>query len=526
MPLKPLRERDVPPFDAAVHFLDGRPQAGAGEPFAVGFPVTGETLAELRAAGPEQVERALASARRAFDDGVWRHRPAPERAQTLERMADTLLRRLEDLRRRIVFDNGKTPLEAGIDVHAAVAALRQAARYCLTDTGPAPSADGSVTKLAWREPVGVVAAVTPFNAPLPFTALKCAPALASGCSVVLKPSERAPLVPLAFFEAAAEAGVPAGVLSLLHGGPEVAAALSRDPRVDMITLTGGTPAGSAVMQAAAPTIKNLLLELGGKSAHIVLGDADLELAIPAAAAGIFRNCGQRCFSGSRLLVEESVADAVERGVAELASSLCVGDPFEPETEVGALIDERAVAAAEAFVERARAEGLRVAAGGGRIQELRPGAFFRPTVLLGASASSYAAQTELFGPVLTVIRVKDQDEAVAVANQSRYGLAGGVFTRDAGRALDVARQVRCGTFWINTYGAIFGDMPFGGYGQSGLGREAGRAGYEAYTEAKSVIVDTSGVAQTAPLFRRGSGPLESGRRAARGGTAQRKEESQC
>jgi aldehyde dehydrogenase (NAD+) len=196
-----------------------------------------------------------------------------------------------------------------------------------------------------------------------------------------------------------------------------------------------------------------------------------------------------------------VADEVEQGIAALADSLRVGDPFDPATEVGALIDERAVASVEEFVAKATAEGLRVAAGGRRVDELRPGSFYRPTVLTGARADSFAAQEEVFGPVLTVIRVKDREEAIAVANRTRYGLAGGVWTRDPKTALEVARGVRCGTFWINTYGAIFGDVPFGGYGQSGLGREAGREGYEAYTEQKTVLIDTSGAGLSAPLFRK-------------------------
>jgi aldehyde dehydrogenase (NAD+) len=316
--------------------------------------------------------------------------------------------------------------------------------------------------------------------------------------VVLKPSERAPLVPIALFEAAQRAGVPPGVLNMVHGRADVAAALCSDPRVDLVTITGGTRSGTAVMQAAAPTIKNLILELGGKSAHIILADADLDMAIPAAAAGIYRNSGQRCFSGSRLVVEEAVADRVAEGVSRIADALVVGDPFEPDTQVGALIDGAALDSVESFVARARADGLTIAAGGRRVRELEPGFFYRPTLLTGARADSHAAQEEVFGPVLTMIRVKDLDEAVAVANNSRYGLAGGVWTRNLDRALEVARRVRCGYFWINTYGAIFGDVPFGGYGQSGFGREGGREGYDAYTELKTVLIDTTG-GTTAPLF---------------------------
>jgi acyl-CoA reductase-like NAD-dependent aldehyde dehydrogenase len=252
------------------------------------------------------------------------------------------------------------------------------------------------------------------------------------------------------------------------------------------------------MHAAAATIKRLLLELGGKSAHIILADADLDMATRAAAAAIFRNAGQRCLSGSRLLVEAAVADEVEARVVAIAGDLRVGDPFDPATQVGALIDERAVEAFERFVARAVADGTLVAAGGQRVEALRPGSFVRPTVLLGARSQSFAAQEELFGPVLTVIRVHDAEEAVRVANDSRFGLTGAVWTSNLTRARDLARRIRTGYFWINTFGAVFGDMPFGGYKASGLGREAGRIGHEAYTEVKSVMIDTTG-GTTAPLF---------------------------
>ena len=495
---KTLDQRLVPPFPEAVHFIDGELVAGRGEPVDVLFPVTAEVLARIRSASTEQIETALAAARRSFDQAVWRGQAPPARAKVLEAMAADLESRAPDLATRVMFDNGKTAPEAAGDVHACIAALRGAARSCLAEEAASPAPERGVVKMVRREPVGVVAAITPFNAPLVFAGLKCGPALAAGNSVVLKPSERAPLVPIAVAEAARRAGLPPGVLNIVHGRADVAAALSSDPRVDMVTITGGTRSGSAVMHAAAHGIKRVLLELGGKSAHIVLADADLDRAIPGVAAGIYRNAGQRCFSGSRLVVEEAVADRVAEGMARIANGLVVGDPFEPGTHVGAMIDGAAVDAVEAFVARALADGLAVAAGGERVRALEPGFFYRPTLLTGADAESYAAQEEVFGPVLTMIRVKDLEEAVAVANNSRYGLAGGVWTLSVDRALEVAGRVRCGTFWVNTYGAIFGDVPFGGYGQSGLGREGGREGYNAYTELKTVLVDTTG-GTTAPLF---------------------------
>ncbi len=496
--LTPLAERDVPAFSPAQCFIDGRTAAGEGEPFDTTFPVTGERLIGLKSATTEQAEAAVRAARRSFDDGVWRDLAAGDRAEVLSRTAEILESRAGDLVRRILFDNAKTRLEARIDVLAAIGACRSGAHYATAEEELSPEPERGVLRRVVREPVGVVLGLTPYNAPLMFAGLKAAPALAAGNSVVLKPSERSPLLAIELCKAAAEAGLPDGVLNLVQGPLEVAAFLAGREEVDMITLTGGTAAGTAVMRAAAPTIKNLLLELGGKSAHIVLADADLERAIPAVAAGIFRNAGQRCFSGSRLVVEESVAWKVEDGVAEIAERLRVGDPFDDATQVGPLIDEQAVRDVDAFVGRAREEGLRLGAGGYRVAELAPGAFYRPTVLLGAGADSYAAREEVFGPVLTVIRVADADEAVEVANASRYGLAGGVWSRDLSKAQRVARAVRAGYMWINTYGAIFADVPFGGYGQSGLGREAGHWGYEAYTETKSIMLDTSG-GTTAPLF---------------------------
>ncbi|MEJ2085870.1 MAG: aldehyde dehydrogenase family protein, partial [Acidobacteriota bacterium] len=308
---RPLSERAGVGVDSEVHFIDGARLGGEGELLEVTYPVTGEVLVRVQGASSAQVDAAISAARASFDAGIWRRRPPTERAEILKATGACLAERRDELVHLVMLDNGKTRGEAEIDVLAAVGACRAAADSCLADREITLPAERGVIRKIWREPVGVVAAITPFNAPLMFAALKAAPALAAGNSVVLKPSERAPLVPVALCEAARQAGLPGGVLNLVHGTGDVAATLCDDDRVDMISLTGGVATGTAVMRAAATTIKNVLLELGGKSAHIVLADADLSAATAAAAAGIFRNAGQRCFSGSRLILEEPIADEVE-----------------------------------------------------------------------------------------------------------------------------------------------------------------------------------------------------------------------
>lgn len=474
-----------------LQHIGGEASRGRGFALPVTTPITGELLIDATASGPRDVARAVDLGREAFDTGPWRAMTGDGRAAVLERVADLVTADLDALADLVVLDNGKTRGEAMVDVHAAAGAFRWGAACARRDLAEVRPTERGVQRTIQREPVGVVAAITPFNAPLPFAAVKLAPALAAGNSVILKPSERAPLLPPRLFALAARAGVPAGTIALLQGGPTVARTLCEHPQVDFISLTGGAAAGRTVLHAAAASCKRTLLELGGKSAQIVLNDADLDAAVPAILGGIFKNAGQRCLSGSRLVVQQAVADEVESRVVELTRQLVVGDPFDPATHVGAMIDEHAVEAVDAFVRRAEDATVCVGTGGRRVERMRPGTFFEPTVLLGATRSSWAAQVEIFGPVLTVIRVNDVEEAIAVANDSHYGLTGSVWTRDLDVADRVARSVRAGTIWVNTFSVIFGDMPFGGFKASGIGREAGVAGYEAYTEIKSIMVDTTG-----------------------------------
>jgi acyl-CoA reductase-like NAD-dependent aldehyde dehydrogenase len=377
-------------------------------------------------------------------------------------------------------------------VAVAAALLRRAAAWAPTLEGTTLPADGGTLRLTLREPVGVVAAVIPFNAPLMFAAQKAGPALAAGNTVVLKAPEQSPLAPPTLARLLVAAGLPPGAFQVVQGDATVGRWLVEHDDVAMVSFTGSTRAGRQVMASAAAGMKRLLLELGGKSANIVYADADLEPALNASLAGIFRNAGQRCFSGSRLLVEERVADEFLDRLVERAGKIRVGDPFDPASQVGALISVSDVDRVLGMVDGAVAAGAVVRVGGGRPPGTDPGgAFLEPTIVEVPSTvdSVPLVRDEVFGPVLTVQRFGGADEAVALANDSPFGLAGGCWTRDLNLALRTARAVRTGYFWVNSYGALALDAPIGGHKSSGFGRELGREGHEAYTELKTIIVDT-------------------------------------
>ncbi|HEY8480489.1 MAG TPA: aldehyde dehydrogenase family protein [Spirillospora sp.] len=473
-------------------FLDGRLVDGTGDPMTTLYPGDGSTLAQVSATAPSLIEEAVGGAVRA--QPAWAATPPLERAAVLRRAADLLEASVDRLAHLVVLDNGKTWAEGRADVMVAAALLRSSASWATNLEGSTLPLDGTAWKMTFREPVGVVAAIIPFNAPLMFSAQKAGPALAAGNAIVLKAPEQSPLAPPVFAELMTEAGLPAGALQVVQGEAPAGQALLQDRRVDLISFTGSSAVGRQVMAAAAAGPTRLLLELGGKSANIVFADADLEAALDGSLAGIFRNAGQRCFSGSRLLVQDAVADEFIAELASRAARIPVGDPFDQRNRVGALISRQEVTRVRGMVDQATRTGARLVTGGDRPPGVHPGgAFLQPTIVevpADRAADVDLVCEEVFGPVLAVQRFGDDAEAVRLANDSSYGLAGGCWTRDIARAVETARAIRTGYFWINSYGALALDAPVGGYKSSGFGRELGRAGHEEYTELKTVILESA------------------------------------
>lgn len=485
---------EKPAFDSRL-FIDGQyVESTTGKRFATVYPPTNEVLAEVAEATPDDVERAVRAARREFDEGVWPRLSTADRAKVLLRLADLIELHKDELVRLNTLDNGKTLRESEIDIVMGASQFRTMAyaaeRELRGETAPY---DPNLVRFSLREPVGVVAGVIAFNAPMVFASGKAAPALAAGNTIVLKPSPYSSLITLRLAELGLEAGLPPGVMSAVAGGTDTAVALAGHREVDMITLVGSVAAGENMMRLAANGIKKTLFELGGKSANIIFDDADLDLAIDGALTAIFRNCGQRCFSGSRLLVQKTIYDRVVAEVAAKAARLRIGDPFDPETQLGSLISRDQLRRVQSYVESARADGAEVVTGGEQPEGLEEGNFYRPTVLANVRNDMKVAREEIFGPVLCTIPFEDEADAIRIANDSEFGLAGGLWTRDLNRAHRVIRAIRTGLIWVNTY-AAGGGIPTGAYKRSGVGEE----GILAYTEVKGVVMDVTGA--TAAFYR--------------------------
>ncbi len=467
--------------------------AEAGESFPTYHPATGELIAEIAAADRRDVDKAVSAARGAFEDPKWRQMDAADRGVLLWRIADALEARRDELVRIEVVDNGKPLREAQIDLREAIDAFRYYAGWTTKLQGDTIPVRGNVLNYTLREPVGVVGAIIPWNFPLLMAAWKVAPALACGNTVVLKPAEQTPLSALELASIALEVGLPPGVLNVVPGMGETAgAALVAHPDVDKIAFTGSTQVGRIIMRTAAETLKKVSLELGGKSPNIVFEDADVDAAVRGSFAAIYYNNGQCCTAGSRLLVHESVADQVVEKIAERAKKMTPGDPLDPKTRMSPVISEEQLDRVLGYIAAGTREGAQLVAGGKRAAYAggENGYWVEPTIFDQVKPEHTIAQEEIFGPVLAAVRFKDEEEAVDIANRTIYGLAAGIWTRDVKRAHRVAQKLQAGTVWINTYHPLDAASPFGGYKQSGYGRELGAYALDLYTQIKSVWVDLS------------------------------------
>ncbi|MCU1489416.1 MAG: Betaine-aldehyde dehydrogenase [Acidimicrobiaceae bacterium] len=453
-------------------------------------PATGAVLAEVPVAGQAEVDAAVAAASCAFE--VWRSTSPVQRASLLWKLGDLVDEHLEELAVIEVLDNGKPIGEArAVDMALTAEIFRYYAGWTTKISGTVyPNSVGNVLTMGRREPIGVVAAITPWNFPLLEVAYKLGPALAAGCTVVVKPSELAPLSSLRLAQLIADAGFPPGVVNIIVGGPEVGAALVRHPDVRKIAFTGQTATGKTILRSSADDLKAVSLELGGKSPNIVFADADFDKALAGAFGGIFFNQGQACVAGSRLFAEAPVLDQLVEKLSTKASSIRLGHGLAPGTEMGPLISSSHRARVLSFIDSARGEGAEVVSGGAvaEVDGLDGGFFLEPTLITSVSNSMRVAQEEIFGPVLSVIPWTDPEELEHLANDVPYGLAAGIWTSDVPKALRLAERLEAGTVWINTYGMFDVAVPFGGRKESGFGKELGAEALEPYLQSKSIWLD--------------------------------------
>jgi betaine-aldehyde dehydrogenase len=457
-------------------------------------PANGSVAAVVDEATAEDAAEAVAAARNAFDDGAWHATPVAERTALLDRIADLLQRDKESLARLETVDTGKTLAESRIDIDDVTSVFRYYSRLAgvetdrLVDVG-----DPAVISRVVREPVGVCVLIAPWNYPLLQMSWKIAPALAAGCTMVAKPSEVTPLTTIAFAHLLDEAGVPGSVVNLVQGsGATLGPALTDTPAVDFISFTGGVATGRTIAETAAKHVTKVALELGGKNPHIVFADADWDSAVDHVLTGVFLHSGQVCSSGTRLIVEESIADDFVAELAARAEKIRVGDGMDPASETGPLVSEQHRAKVEAHVQQGISEGAKLVTGGARPSDpaLANGSFYLPTIFDRCDRSMRIVQEETFGPILTVERFVDEAEAIILGNDTEYGLAAGVRTSDPARGERVVRGLRHGTVWLNDFGYYTAAAEWGGFGKSGNGRELGPTGLAEYQEIKHIWHNTA------------------------------------
>jgi betaine-aldehyde dehydrogenase len=473
-------------------FVDGKWTAASdGGTRKLINPADGDVIAVVAEGTKEDAERAIRAAREAFDSGPWPDTPALDRARLLFKLADKIDEHATEFSRMETLNNGKPLRETEYDVIDAANCFRYYAGLATKPLGqtfdvPAPS-----QTIVVREPIGVCGQIIPWNYPLLMASWKLAPALAAGNVCILKPSELTPLTALRLATLIEEVGFPKAVVQIVLGaGLVVGQAIAESNLVDKVAFTGGTKTGRTIMQAATGNLKKISLELGGKSPNVVFADADFDTAVDYALFGIFANAGQVCSAGSRLIVEESLHDRLIAKVVARAEKIRVGDGFDPQTEMGPIISRAHEEKVEAYIQLGKQEGATIATGGKRLSgELgEKGNFIVPTVFTNTKPNMRIVQEEIFGPVLVVQTFKDEADAIRLANDTIYGLAGAVFTNDIAKAHRVIRKMRAGITWINTYHPTYNEAPWGGYKQSGMGRELGTYGYEAYTEVKQINVN--------------------------------------
>ncbi len=464
--------------------------ANSGNTRTIINPFNQEVIAEVPEGDEADAKAAIAAAREAFDHGEWASTPATERGAFVRKIAEFIERDKEELAHLESLDTGKTVEESRGDMEDIAGVFRYFSELADKDGGelidsPIPNSSSKVV----YEPVGVCGQITPWNYPLLQASWKLAPAIATGNTLIMKPSEITPLTTIKVFELIEEAGVPAGVANLVLGtGAAIGSELSSSTDVDLISFTGGIDTGKKIMQAASSNVKNLALELGGKNPNVIFADADFEVAVDQALNGVFFHAGQICSAGTRLIVEESIHDEFVQALVERVKNFKLGSGFDEDTQMGPLISAEHLAKVENYVEAGVKEGATLAIGGKRPEdpELQNGFFYLPTIFTDCTTDMSVVQEEGFGPVITIEKFQAEDEAVKLANDSIYGLAGGVFTNDIAKAERCAAKMRMGTVWINEFNLYFPHAPWGGYKQSGIGRELGRLGMEEYTETKHIF----------------------------------------